>query len=137
MSKTRIAVAWAAAMIFAAGIMTYFPIMAVPRTVRRFLNSEPVHIVAHLFLFAVLAALIAGRLWRGPTARRLRGLLNWRTLLVLLLIFGVGVLQETAQLIGRHLPAFRAEEVFDLGVDLVGACIGLVIFHRRRAQHPT
>lgn len=126
MSKTRIVVAWATAMIFAAGVLTYFPVMSMPRTIRRLYKSELVHIAAHMFLFGVLAALIAGWLWHDSQERR--RLFHWRTLLVLLLIFCVGVLQETVQLWGRGLPYFRINEVFDLGVDIAGACIGLALF---------
>ncbi len=134
MSKNvRFALYWVGALLVGAVLSTRFPLWAMPSAFRRIYQSGILHIGGHLFIYGVLAALIAGQLWRHTSA----GLLNWRAGVTLAAVLLVGVLQELAQMAARGLGAFRVNEFFDLGVDLAGGLAGLIAFYlarRRTAQ---
>jgi hypothetical protein len=58
---------------------------------------------------------------------------------VLALVLAVGMMQEGAQMLARGLRSVRVNEVFDLGVDMTGAVLGLVVYYlwrRRYADAP-
>ncbi len=129
MSKTKIIVAWIAAMIAGAILSVRLPIMRMSGAVQHIYFSEFLHISAHMFLFGVLVFWVTGLFWQRPAANLRAGLLNWRSMVILLFILCVGVLQEGAQLLARGLPSFRINEFFDLGVDFVGAWLGMLVFH--------
>lgn len=81
-----------------------------------------VHVVMHAFLYLVLAFLLAG--WLEPLSLKSYALLAGLVLLV-------GVFHEVLQLATRGVwPGWRAE-LFDLGVDLAGGTLGLVLFRLR------
>lgn len=130
MTRNRlVALFWVAMMVVATALMVRFPIYRMPRLVQRFYLSEKMHILGHLCLFGVLAYLITSMFWgRSGPAR----LLNWRTGALLVVTLAVGLVQEAIQLTARGLNSFHRPELFDLGVDLVGAVVGLLVFHAVR-----
>ena len=87
-------------------------------------GPERMHIAAHLFLFACLSFLLCQVL--RPTSFLAAGR-------IILLILGIGILQETFQAISQHIPVFTQKVfpliVFDLGIDLSGGAIGLLIYY--------
>lgn len=88
-------------------------------------GSDVMHVLTHVFLFAVLAymlaAMLAGRVQEGGRVTA------WVFGFVLLVAF----LQEMVQLWYKARP-FGYPEWFDLGVDLTGAGLGLAVFWLRR-----
>ena len=79
-------------------------------------EPEWLHIVSHLILFSGLVVLVVYA-FRMP--------LNRRTVAaVLMVILGVGMVQEGLQLLFKQRP-FGWTEVFDFGVDLLGGMLGL------------
>jgi VanZ family protein len=88
------------------------------------------HVVTHAVLFAVLAyllAVIVSKLTGGQANGRVMVITLFLTLLIALL-------QEVIQLGYKGRP-FGYAEVFDLGVDMAGVCLGLAFFWwRRKAQ---
>jgi hypothetical protein len=98
------------------------------------LRQEPVHLVAHSLLYGALAIALV-RWWLPPSAfemtRRARAL---RALGATVCFFAVAATQELVQALHRgHL--WGSEELFDLFVDGVAACAGLIVwtrFERRR-----
>lgn len=109
------ALAWGSAVVVAALWLKYAP--PAPGTwLARVSASEPVHIVAHLFLYGVLAALA----W---TATR-----RWWSSALIVAVFAIA--QEAAQSMwwGR---AFGAPELFDFAVDATGAAIALAVTCRK------
>lgn len=133
MFRKRLVIGYTLLMLVATVVITRFPLYLMPRIVRRVYLSEKMHIVAHLCLYAVLAWLIASALWRRVGRRGLPALLNWRLFALLTLILVVALIHETVQLYARGLTTFRTHEVFDVGVDLVGALAGLVSYHAVRS----
>ena len=87
--------------------------------VRPLISPEWVRIMAHTALFAGLVLLLAYAL-RLPR--------SWVSLLFLLtVVIGVGLGQEALQLVTkRRSPGWA--EVFDLGVDLFGGMLGLMMW---------
>ena len=85
-----------------------------------------VHILMHTLLYAVLAYLLAGLLLRI----RFTGISRYHLSLSLVLILIIALGQEGFQLLylGR-LPG--ADEWLDVGVDLAGCSLGLLVFHVR------
>jgi hypothetical protein len=85
-----------------------------------------VHILMHTMLYAVLAYLLAGLLLRAQSPAISRYYLG----LSLVLILAIALGQESFQLfyLGR-LPG--ADEWLDMGVDLVGGSLGLLVFYVR------
>lgn len=81
-----------------------------------------VHVLMHGFLYLVLAFLLAG--WLRPASPKLYALLLGLVLLV-------GVFHEGLQLVTRNLWPGWGPELFDLGVDLAGGTLGLVLFRLR------
>lgn len=79
-------------------------------------NSEVFHVVAHSFLYGVLAWLGTRRLARAPAFG---------------LVVGMGLVQELAQVLGRR--PFGAPELYDLGVDAVAAAVVVAVAGGRRA----
>ena len=88
----------------------------------RVFRTQAAHVLMHLFLYAVLACLVASFL--PASVRRSRG----RTVVVTLLAVGVvGILQEVIQMRAKAgMPG--ADEFFDLGVDLAGGLLGIAAF---------
>lgn len=135
MSGSRLAmgVGWVFLILVVTVVVMFLPFDDMPSVVRRAYFSEKAHVGAHLALFAVLAVLAAGALWRRDRSRGVAALLNWRTVALFALVMAVATAQEAVQLWARGLPAFRVYEYFDLAVDLTGALIGLLAFHTLRA----
>lgn len=81
------------------------------------------HVVMHTVLYAVLACLLAYQLAdRGGRASSMRFVAN-----TLALVMVVAIVQEAIQLFYQvRLPGY--DELFDVGVDLVGAGLGLIVF---------
>ena len=94
----------------------------------RIFRPEWVHVAMHTFLFGTLACLLAGFLDQrnGNNGR-------WRTSIqVLGVVLVVALLQEAIQLWSRAGgPSF--DDLFDVGVDLTGASLGLLAL--RVGQH--
>lgn len=87
----------------------------------RFFHPLWVHVLMHAALFAVLACLLAQPLARRPGIGS-----GWRFALILLgLILAVAALQEGVQLTYKARP-LGADELLDVGIDLVGAGLGLL-----------
>lgn len=84
------------------------------------------HVVTHAALFAVLAYLLA-----AVISALAGGQGNGRViLLVMIAALVIALLQEIIQL-GYKERQFGYAEVFDLGVDMAGVCLGLALFWRR------
>lgn len=81
------------------------------------------HVVMHTVLYAVLACLLAYQLARrGGRASSMRFVA-----IALALVMVVAIVQEAIQLFYQaRLPGY--DELFDVGVDLVGAGLGLIVF---------
>ena len=92
------------------------------------------HVVTHAVLFAVLAYLLAVIVSKmsGEQANG-RVLVIIKMVAVLILALLVALLQEFIQL-GYKGRLFGYVEVFDLGVDMMGVCIGLVFFWWRNGR---
>jgi hypothetical protein len=91
-------------------------------------GPEWMHIIMHVILYAVLGILLS-------IAFRLR--LHKQTVLSIgLIILGIGILQESMQLLSLGLvfpqPIALARGCFDLGVDLVGGLLGLFVLQQLR-----
>jgi hypothetical protein len=86
-------------------------------------GPEWVHVVMHLALFTVLGIFL------GASIRL--NLDRGGIMLILAIVFGVGVLQESFQLFSQGIDPFysvaQARAGFDLGVDLAGGLLGLGI----------
>jgi hypothetical protein len=76
------------------------------------------HVVMHALLYAVLGLLLAQ--WLKPDSPR-------RVAILLGIACLVGCLQEAAQLVSAGVWPGWGPEAFDLGVDLSGACLGLLL----------
>ncbi|MEZ4316461.1 MAG: hypothetical protein R3F61_03105 [Myxococcota bacterium] len=94
---------WAAVLVGAAGFLSFEMAPSMGQI------PDPIHIAAHLALLGVLAGVLVRDL--SP-----------RTTLLLVLV--AGALVEVVQMAGVGVLLLR-EARFDLGVDLLGACIGL------------
>ncbi len=89
-------------------------------TTRSVLAFEPLHIVAHLFLYGVLAAGISDL---GP-----RGVA-----LPFAAFVSIAIVQEGLQSLAiRHAPT--RDSAFDVAVDLVGGALGVLAFARFRKR---
>jgi hypothetical protein len=101
------------------------------------MHAEIAHLVAHSVLYGGLAALIAR--WRFPADSLDAGrvALARRALGAALVFLAVAAAQEGVQALSRGRPPCR-EELFDLGVDVVGATLGLIAWSRadRRRIYP-
>ena len=87
--------------------------------VRPLISPEWVRIMIHTALFAGLVLLLAYTL-RLPR--------SWISVFFLLtVVIGVGMGQEALQLIAKHRAPGWAE-VFDLGVDMFGGLLGLIMW---------
>lgn len=106
-----LAVAWGSAVVAAALWLKYAP-PASGTWLARASASEAVHIVAHTFLYGVLAALA-----HVATGRLLASAL-------FVAVFAIA--QEGAQSVWFGRP-FGSAELFDLGVDAAAAAIVLVV----------
>lgn len=84
------------------------------------------HVLTHAFLFAVLAYLLASFV----TPRMSLVTRKHVTLVILALVLVVALTQEGLQLLYKSRPP-GLDELFDLGVDLVGASVGMLVFWRR------
>ncbi len=84
------------------------------------------HVVTHALLFAVLAYLLA-----SIVSAVAGGQSNGRVIVVMAVVFGaallIALLQEVIQLGYKGRP-FGYAEGFDLGVDMIGVCLGLAFF---------
>ena len=83
--------------------------------------TELAHVVGHLILFAAVGTAVLHtfpRLQRYPR-------------LYLTLIFWLGLAQEILQLVSFKQRPFAANELLDIGVDLLGAFIAYKIFRTR------
>jgi len=91
-------------------------------TLRDVIAFEPLHVVGHIVLFAILAFALA------PLARR-------RVVLATVVFIASAVGQEWAQsfALGRSLSA---DSVYDVGVDLIGGAIGLLVALALAARQP-
>lgn len=88
-------------------------------------SSEAVHVVAHVGLYASLT-IASHRLFR----RRV----HHRVLWVAGAALGVGILQESAQLVVfRRWPG--SPELFDLAVDAIGIGVTILLLEVRSRQH--
>jgi VanZ family protein len=130
MFRNRKAILWTAALVAGAVISVRFPVPRMPWIVQRIYWSEKAHVIAHMILFGVLAVLVAGRLWRRPPTW-----FSWRTAAVLALVLAAGMAQEAAQMLVRGLRSVRANEVFDLCVDLSGALLSLAVYYLWRRHY--
>ena len=86
------------------------------------------HVVTHAVLFAALAYLLAviiSKMAGGQTNGRMMVIARMVAILFLALL--VALLQEIIQL-GYKGRLFGYAEGFDLGVDMVGVCLGLAFF---------
>lgn len=105
--------------------------------VEALLRAELMHLIAHSLLYGGLAALIAS--WRFPAGALDAGgkTLRRRALEAALCFLAVAVAQEATQALGRGRLLGR-EEFFDLGVDIVGAALGLIVWSLadRRRVYP-
>jgi len=92
-------------------------------------HPEALHITAHMVLFAGLVWMLAYALdWR-PEA----GLLP----LIYTIGLGLGVVQEGLQVWTAGYQWFTGEEYFDLGIDLLGVTLGVLLWflwHTRPGQ---
>jgi VanZ family protein len=81
-------------------------------------DREIVHVVMHTFLFAVLAAALASWLdgRRGSVVAKVLGIAA-----------AIGCLQEAIQALTSQ-PYDLPDGVFDVGADVTGAAVGLVVF---------
>lgn len=91
------------------------------------------HVITHAVLFAVLAYLLA-----VIVSKMAGGKPNGRMIVVMAVVVVasllIALLQEIIQLGYKGRP-FGYAEGFDLGVDMVGVCLGLAFFWwRRKAQ---
>ncbi len=80
------------------------------------------HVVMHTLLYAVLAYLLGQVL--DPRLQLHCG--RWRVGMVVILVLGVALLQEGVQL-WYTAQAPGGDELFDIGVDLVGGGVGMVV----------
>ncbi len=81
------------------------------------------HVVSHAVLFAVLAFMLTVLISRIAWMRT-----NGRLFMTVLgLVILVALLQESLQLTYKARP-FASDEIFDIFVDLSGACLGLLIY---------
>ena len=87
------------------------------------------HVVTHAILFAVLAYLLT-TIVRTPVGKQGYGRVMIVVIIATLLI---ALLQELIQL-GYKGRAFGYAEVFDLGVDMAGVCLGLALFWWRNGR---
>ncbi|KAA3643284.1 MAG: hypothetical protein DWQ07_22475 [Chloroflexi bacterium] len=89
--------------------------------------SETAHIITHIIVYAILTLLLI------PTFKLN---LNWTTLgITLIFALFIGVLQEGLQFIVSADRVFGLPEIFDLGVNLLGALLGLALIYLRRSTH--
>ena len=103
------------------------------RHVFNFIFGPPwMHVVTHAALFAVLAYLLA-----VIVSRMAGGKPNGRVIVVMAVVVVaallIALLQEVIQLGYKGRP-FGYAEVFDLGVDMAGVCLGLVFFGWRNGR---
>lgn len=110
---TLSALGWGSTIVAAALWLKHAP-PAAGSWLARATASEGAHIVAHVFLYGVLAALA-----RVATRR------VWASALI---VAAFAIAQEAAQSWGR---AFGGAEWFDLGVDTLAAAVVLAIVRRR------
>ena len=92
-----------------------------------------VHVAMHSFLYGVLAAVLLTSLFPRANLRP-----SWQGVARILgLILAVALLQEGIQLLSQQ-RAPGGDELFDLGVDLAGAGLGMALVRRflARAQEP-
>jgi len=103
----------------------------------RLMGAEILHLIAHSVLYGGLAALIAS--WRFPAEALDEGksALARRALGAAVCFCFVAAAQETTQALCRS-RGLSQEEFFDLGVDIVGATAGLIVWARsdRRRVYP-
>lgn len=96
----------------------------------RVFQTQASHVLMHMFLYAVLAHLLASLLFRSESSsRQLAGS-------VLLTVAIVAVSQEAIQVISGGI-SFGGDEIFDFFVDLSGGAIGIWLhlrFHRDRGR---
>ncbi len=84
-------------------------------------SSGWVHVLMHAFLYAVLATLLVYRLYHKQSS-----LLHWRRVgFILTAILVVALLQESIQLFSEQRSP-GADEIFDIGVDLLGGMLGVL-----------
>ncbi|HSO27721.1 MAG TPA: hypothetical protein VLS48_06595 [Anaerolineales bacterium] len=106
---------WLTAIIFPLGWLTRFP-GGYRQMFDALFSPEWVHVTLHILLFAGLSILLIWVFQPRPSSRTVGMLLGAAVL--------VGWLQEIAQAISRDYFGL-AGIVFDLGVDLSGAALGL------------
>ena len=98
------------------------------RQVFDFVFGPPwMHVITHALLFAILAYLLASivsTMFGNLSTARIMAVVLVATVLV-------AVLQEMVQLWYKG-RLFGYAEVFDLGVDVVGVCVGLTFFEWRQ-----
>lgn len=110
-------IAWAVVIIFPSTV--FFERAPSGSLINLAYTSEAAHILAHIFVYAILTLLLIFSF--NPH-------LNWKTVgIALILALLVGVLQEGLQYIVSSDRVFGWPEVFDLGVNLVGALFGFLL----------
>ena len=87
-------------------------------------SPEWMHIVMHSLLFAVLSALLMQSLYGRLAAKGGVGV-------VLVLVLGVGLLQEGIQLFSEQ-RLLHGNNFFDIGVDMLGGVLGVLVALRLR-----
>jgi len=90
-------------------------------------KSGIIHVLMHIFLYAVLAWLISVIL---SNKKELISPVK-----VILIVIGVSVLQETIQLVSIKCPV-GWDDIFDILVDISGALIGVFVFRWQRRNQP-
>ncbi len=86
-------------------------------------KSGIIHVVMHIFLYAVLAWLIS------LVFSNKNKLIS--PIIVVSVALGISILQEAIQLISIKSPA-GLDDIFDTFVDMSGALIGVFVFRRQR-----
>jgi len=129
--KKFLLIGWTIGILFPFGWLTFYS-DAYRRVFDTIFGPFWMHLLMHTLLYLVLAYFLTRFL--GMASLR-QGSLR-RFVLVIVLVLVVALLQESFQLLylGRW-PG--ADEFLDLGVDLTGGLLGILLSGFRGARHPT
>lgn len=125
MRKRLIILLWLLGILLPMAWFTRFSVMY-SRLFQSVFSPLWMHIRTHAFLFAVLAYLLASFV----TTRMSLVTRKRVTLVILALVLVTALTQEGFQLLYKSRSP-DMDELFDLGVDLVGANVGVLVFWRR------
>ena len=89
-------------------------------------KSNVIHILMHIFLYAILAWLIS--LVFSDERKQIS------PIKVILIVLGVSVLQEMIQLVSIKCPV-GWDDIFDIFVDISGGLIGVFLFRLKKRRH--